>query len=436
MITSICISILSACDISDDATYGNQENELPGEDSRSYILNNDYRDEKRNQLLKEDIEFLRKELPKKHVNMYDNMSWEEFNSSMVHLENMVGRLENEEVFVEMDKIIALIGDAHTHTNSFNLYKYMYPVLFYKFDDGIYVINADKSLEDILYSKVVEINGMDINYVTEQFRTLVSHENDSHVNATFPKLLTFPMYMYGLGIASDYEKISVSFEKSDGKVVEKVIPITTSDKVDLCISYEDERNVYEYDRDREEYYWYEYLPEHNTLYFKYNVCGDVDTMPFSKFNNSMFNEIKDLQTDKIVVDLRSNGGGSTNTILPFLSSLSLFIVNNPETEVFIIAGRDTFSAGADCILDIKKVVDNYGKVSALLIGEHTGGSPNGYGEVLRFELPNSKIEVSYSTKYYELTDDGALTIKPDVELSPSVIDFKENKDVFMDYILKK
>ena len=435
-IIAICINIFSACGISDDATYWNQENELPDEDNRSYILNNDYTDEKRKQLLKEDIEFLRKELPRKHVNMYDNISWEEFNNQVVHLKNRVDRLENEEVFVEMDKIIAQIGDAHTHTDSFNLYKYRYPVLFYKFNDGIYVINADKSLEDILYSKVVEINGMDINYVTEQFKTLVSHENDSHVNAMVAQLLTFPIYMYGLSITSDYEEISVSFEKSDGEVVEKVIPSTTSDKVDLCISYEDDRSVYVYDKDKEEYYWYEYLPEHNTLYFKYNVCRDMDAIPFSRFNHNMFNQIKDLQTDKIVVDLRSNGGGSTNIIIPFLESLSDFISKNPETEIFIIAGRNTFSAGADCILDIKKVADNYGKSPAVLIGEPTGGSPNCYGEVLSFELPNSKIKVSYSTKYYKLTDDGALTITPDVELSPSVNDFKENKDVFMDYILKK
>lgn len=436
LILTISISFFSSCGKTGNAIYGNNGNEM----SVDIILENDYTNEKRNQLLKEDIEFLGRELPKRHINMFDHISREEFSSRITHLINRVDKLENEEILVEIDKIIALIGDAHTWPITFIAHTYgdeyaKYPILFYEFDDGIYAINADKSLEDILYSRVVAVNGMDIGYVKAQIKALIPHENENWVKAILPQYLSLPVYMYGLGIADSKEKISISFEKCNGEIVEKQIRSMDSDKIEFCVSYAEGRNVYLYDRKLEGYYWYEYLPENNTLYFKYNECSNMDTLPFSEFNKNMFNAVNGLQTDKIVVDLRNNTGGSDIVINPFLESLKKFITENPGTKVYIITGRETASSGVKEVLDIKKTIEPTGQLPAI-VGEATGGSPNTYGEVSSFELPNSKIEIRYSTKYYALTDDGAQTITPDVELSPSINDFKGNNDVFMNYILNK
>lgn len=428
MAAVICIGIITSCGTASNTSYNNNENKSVDEDNRSIILNNDYTNEKRNQLLKEDIEFLGKELPKKHKNMFRHISRKEFDNQLIHLINRVNRLNNEEVFVEMNKIIAQIGDAHTNIGYLD--GYIYPVKFYVFDDGIYVINADKNFEDIVYSKVVAVNGIDIGYVTEQLETLISHENDNWVSELIPTYLTMPIFMYGLGLIPDEKETVFSFEKSDREIVERHIPVVKyEDNIDYCILYDKERNVY--DSDNEDNYWYEYLPEKNTLYFKYNICYDMDKLPFSEFNKNMFDEVKDYKINKIVIDLRHNAGGSDMIIKPFLIDLKEFNSKNRDTEIFIIASRSTFSSGIIGVLDIKETVP-----SSILVGEATGGSPNGFGEILNFELPNSKIPIYYSTKLIWLTDGIEKTILPDVELSPTINDFKENNDVFMNYIFNE
>ena len=69
----------------------------------------------------------------------------------------------------------------------------------------------------------------------------------------------------------------------------------------------------------------------------------------------------------------------------------------------------------------------------LLGEATGGSPNSYTEIQTFEMPHSKIPFSYSVKYFQGTDDGAQTINPDISFSPSIEDFKMNRDIVLLYI---
>jgi len=431
LILMICTNILSSCNKSNNAIYENNETEP--QDTRSIILENDYTNEKRNQLLKEDIVFLSSELPKRHINMFTNISRDEFNNQIAHLINRIDRLENEEIFVEIDKIIASIEDGHTYSGAWTLYNYRYPITLYEFEDGIYVINADKNLKDILYSKVVKMNGMNINYVKEQLIPLIPHENDNFVKNYLSRYMSIPMFMYGLGISDKDKEILITFEKGDGSIVEKLINTVDFDKFNPYFSYENERNVYLFNREYEDFYWYEYIPKYNTFYFKYNKCHDMDTLSFREFNNNMFKTINSLNVDKFVVDLRNNAGGSDIVIEPFLNSLSKYLPLNPETDIFIITGRETFSAGITGVLDIKRTLENIGR-SAIIVGEATGGSPNSYGEVLSFELPNSRTPVQYSTKNFSLASKEIQTIKPDIELFPSINDFKDNKDVFMNYIL--
>ena len=49
----------------------------------------------------------------------------------------------------------------------------------------------------------------------------------------------------------------------------------------------------------------------------------------------------------------------------------------------------------------------------LVGEESSGKPNHFGEVKRFVLPESRLIVSYSTKYFNLLDEDPPAIVPDL-----------------------
>ena len=73
------------------------------------------------------------------------------------------------------------------------------------------------------------------------------------------------------------------------------------------------------------------------------------------------------------------------------------------------------------------------MNAILIGEETSGSPNHFGEVKTLTLPNTHIQVKYSTKYFELINSDSKTIVPDVKLEPSIEDFLAGRDPILEYI---
>jgi len=179
------------------ACSGNGENTMNKSTNREVVIKNDNTNEERNLLLTKDILFFKQELPKRHKNLFSIVTKEEFNDLTDQLIDKIDQINNEQVFVELNKIVASIGDAHTAINIWD--GYSYPLQFWIFDGNVYVVNADTSLEEMIFSQVLKIDGVDINIVIEQLTTLISHENESWVLAMLPNYLQSPIYMYGLCI---------------------------------------------------------------------------------------------------------------------------------------------------------------------------------------------------------------------------------------------
>ena len=84
----------------------------------------------------------------------------------------------------------------------------------------------------------------------------------------------------------------------------------------------------------------------------------------------------------------------------------------DGDFYLLTSSGTFSSG---MLYAQYVKDNN---IGTIIGEAPGNDPNGYGEVVYFALPNSKIFMSVSTKHFIRVDKDAGTylVEPDIECS--------------------
>ena len=70
-----------------------------------------------------------------------------------------------------------------------------------------------------------------------------------------------------------------------------------------------------------------------------------------------------------------------------------------------------------------------------MGEPTGGKPNTYGEVRTFELPNSKLVVAYSTKYFRLIKSAdPPSVIPDQLIETSSADYFAGRDPVLEFVL--
>ena len=97
------------------------------------------------------------------------------------------------------------------------------------------------------------------------------------------------------------------------------------------------------------------------------------------------------------------------------------------SVFVIIGRNTFSSGILNAVDLKKV-------GARLVGEPTGGSPNHFGEVKTLDLPNSRIQVTYSVKYFKVMDEDARSLMPDIPIGVCFSDYLAGRNAAIETAL--
>jgi len=92
------------------------------------------------------------------------------------------------------------------------------------------------------------------------------------------------------------------------------------------------------------------------------------------------------------------------------------------------GRRTFSAAMVNAIDFRK------DTTAILVGAPIGERPNSYSENDEMTLPNSRVVVSYSTRYYQFLDQDVPAVVPDQRLDPSWVDFKAGRDPVMEWVL--
>jgi len=61
-------------------------------------------------------------------------------------------------------------------------------------------------------------------------------------------------------------------------------------------------------------------------------------------------------------------------------------------------------------------------------------PNGYSEARDFKLPNSKLTVGYSIRYYKFQDTDSPAVMPDKLIEPDWKSYKSGHDPVLEWIL--
>jgi len=272
----------------------------------------------------------------------------------------VSEIDYEEMKVEISRVVASIGDAHTSV-AFPANKYL-PIKFYWFEDGIYIIRTSEAYKNLLFKKVIAIEDVSMDKILHELSEIISFENEYFFKAQSMKYMQVAEVLYGLLISDSMDNIKITTEHNTVKV--KTVNIKE-------LKYSDSELPL-YARRPNENLWYEYLEDKEELYIKYNYC-------------------------------REEG----NIKIPLLC----YIKNNPrinnKENLKVIIGRETFSSGLLNAYEFKF------ETNCVIWGEPSGGKPNCYGEILRFVLPNSKFSVSYSTRYYKLIDDDStMSLYPD------------------------
>ncbi|WP_125152011.1 S41 family peptidase [Clostridium rectalis] len=376
-----------------------------------------------------DIEYLGKQLPKKHKNLFFNLSEESFNEKIENLKNKIENLKDEEIKTEIYKIVASVGDGHTFV--YEKFNKLYPLSLYSFKEGIYTESTIEEYKQIIGCKLIKINDLDIESIKDKISKVISHENEAQIKNELPQFIIAPDILYGLKIIDNKEKTKFTFLNSQNKIINiEVKPIKINENSrKLFINPYKEGNIPMYLEKGDKNYWYKYLKDENTLYFKYNSCMEMEDKSFKVFSKELIEALDKHNPEKFIIDLRDNGGGNSSILDKFIDEIKNHKINK-ENKLFVIVGRRTFSSA------ILNSIDLRNKTEAIFVGEPTGGKPNHYGEVKSFKLPNMGMEISYSTKYFKSSKEDTPSFMPDRLIEPSINDFINSKDSVLQYILNK
>lgn len=388
---------------------------------------------------KSDIEYLKTELPRRHYNLFFKIPKEEFEARLNALSEQVDHLGNFDVMLKLNQIIAAIGDSHTTINSNKFIKRdkFLPLHLYWFKDGLYVLGTIKEYEDMLGKKIVKINGYGINQITDSLSTLITVDNNAIVESKIPKMIPLVQLLEYFSFVEN-DIINIQVESLDGITSKHAIKISANVSKDK-VRFRPDSLAFCW-RNEKAFFKQKYFEKDSIYYILYNRCNSKEVaekrgnhqkakrLPsFKEFEEKVFTTIETKPIKKLVFDMRLNGGGNSNQGTEFIKKLSTYSNINQEDKLFVVIGRHTFSSAILNTMDFQKYT------KAILVGEETGGKPNHYGEIKKFELPSSQATVKYSTKYFTRSDKDLNTITPDIEIRTSFSDFKSGIDPVYEWI---
>ena len=377
---------------------------------------------------REDLRYLARELPRHHVNAFHTVSRETFEAEVARLDAAIPRLNGDEVLVGFMRVVALIGDGHTHLdlppNSLR-----YPVEMQWFGDELRVIAAQAPYHSAVGARVLAIGSTPIGDVMKQAIQLVPRgENDGRTRFTATVQLTTPEVLHGLGVIADRANAPFALETATRERASMTFSptrfagfsawrIATGDTPPLYLQR------------LAEPWWTEFLPDSQTVYFSFT--GYPPDAQFQERSATLARLLDESHARRLVIDLRRNQGGDLTRfrrlLLPIIKARPAI---NRRGGLFVITGPGTFSAATVNALDLRN------EANAILVGGPTGMRPNHYGEHGEFQLPNSGFRISYSTQHYRFGADTDSAVVPNQRVEPTWTEFRAGRDPVMEWILSR
>jgi hypothetical protein len=359
----------------------------------------------RDERWQKDVRFMGEELARLHMNAYHSTPKEIYWQEIEQLEAAIPRLTDAQVLVGMMRIVASVGDAHTRFSAWNTgLLHGLPMDLRWYSDGLYVRGISEAYPQALGKRVLKIGSLEAEEVYARLLPLISYENEPWARLNSSNMFNIYEVLQAVGAVDENRPVTLTLVGQAGEdFALQITPLETDQSVDLLNAEEDPA----YYKSRPELpFWIDYREASRTLYFRYSAC--VDLAGFRSTMQELWNLVEQQPVERLVVDLRGNGGGNS---LQFDRYFMPGLKNNPQLNdpqrLFVLIDRGTFSSASDNAASLKT------SSKATFVGEPTGGSPNGYGEVRRFQLPNSKAQVSYSTKYFMNMNTDMTSIEPDI-----------------------
>jgi hypothetical protein len=380
-----------------------------------------------------DLELLAREIKRVHYQPFRKISEADFDAQVNRLREEIPKLTDDQARVGLMKLVRLIGDGHTsiedmHTRG----KHAVPVTFYRFEEGLFITRADPRFRELAGGQVLDVAGHSVDDVFRLLNDVIPQDNSMGLLWLGPMYLRNPAVARGLGFSNAPSGLALRVRKIDGTVLEVNLPEDSGQSSAGWVRppLPEGTTLPLYLKRQAEGYWFEYLDQPKLVYFQYNRVLNDGKESIAKFCERLFDFIEHHDVEKLVIDMRWNGGGNNFLNAPLLEGLIRSTKINQPGKLFVIVGRNTFSAAMCGATQIERYT------KAIMAGEPTGSSPNFIGETVMVRLPYSRMSASISDLYWEnsVAMDYRTWIAPRIYTPPTFAAYRAGRDPALEAIL--
>ena len=336
-----------------------------------------------------------------------------FKPDVTALNADIPNLSEQEIVLRLMRIVASANVAHNSVHipiNMGFFRRL-PISLFWYADGLAVIEASKDHADAIGARVLRIGTMTPDDAIAAVAPYVSHENDIGLHMSAPDLLVRRAMVEHLKLLDSSGRVPFILQKPGGEPFSLAIPVDDPRVPRIGIADVQHIAAPLFLTQPSSLYWYRYLPESQTFYIQYNRCQNDPKRPFAEFVREAITEADTKAAahaiKRVVLDLRMNGGGDSRVIAPLKSALA----SRSKTlgPVYVLIGPFTFSSAQMAAVEFQD------GLHATLVGAPTSEKLNSYGDIDIVSLPNSKLNISFSTKFFRLAKEGD---RP--ELDPAIL----------------
>jgi tetratricopeptide (TPR) repeat protein len=390
-----------------------------------------------------DLAYLTKRVAETHYDPFRHIPRAEWDREIARISADIPRMKDHQVIVALMQLVVRINDGHTMLGGPRegpLAFHALPLEFYDFADGLFVRAAHPDYQQLVGRRVLAIGDLPAKEALERVATTAQRDNAQQVRRMAALYLACVEVLDALRVSNGLDSVDVTVADAGGRPMRVTVkPVSLSQLgqhgqppagwVDMSQQATAPAPLWR--RDPQRHFTLEYLEPERIVYAGFRAVLDDADETLEHFSRRVVDLAESKPLRALVIDVRTNGGGNNYLGRVFFERLQASKVVNQEGKLFVITGRETFSA----CQNFCNWLDQH--TPARFAGEPTGSRPNFVGEGNPITLPYSGLLVNASSRYWQdsVSEDQRPWIAPDLAAEMTSDDFRANRDPALEVIVE-
>lgn len=383
----------------------------------------------------EDLRVYANELRARHINLFHQISEEDFSAHLQKIKHALPHLDRWQVIIELMRLTRRVGDGHTAVPLWGESSLMLPVKFEPVAAKYIVTAASPTFSGLLGMELTAINNTGINELNSTLSALVPFvENENSATVRIAHALSNVSILMGIGAIPSQSSIELTLLNLQGNRKRVTLPVRDKPAYEKIVWQElGESFPLDYFTHLQHLSINETIDvgfdsKSKTAYLSIKTYPSFEDMLL--FSETLTRFLQEQASRHIIIDLRDSYGGDLYMGMLLASFLNQLDSVAWEEGVFVLTSKKTFSAAMVNARQFWRLLN------AQIYGQPTGARPNGYQDMGSFTLPHSGLLITYSKRRFRIEDEVNNAVTPDRLINPTLQDIINGHDRVIDAVMTK